>query len=359
MKTFLVLVVLGVGGWFGYKWMVVEPAVATETETATTNVAPPPASFGAAMEQEASAQGGGEAAAEVADPVDATSTGATALSPELQALLDQADAQWTALSAGDRNPTTEAQAITLAKQYTKVLQGLYQVDDSREQQAQLIAERLQPLADSIFFSPAPYLADDSGFVVNYNVKSGDILDNIGRTYGMSYHFINILRGEKVEDGNIRPGDRLKLFNLKDKGYAMRISKSEFLMDLFVGGIFARRFDIGHGEDITPTPAGTTFITAREREPQWTDPKTNTVYNYGEPGHILGPVWLAFDSKIGRNGLGIHGYTGDGQATGVRASNGCIRMKNDEARLLYNILVPCATINGSFITRAPMKVTIVE
>ena len=117
------------------------------------------------------------------------------------------------------------------------------------------------------------------------------------------------------------------------------------MDLYIGGIFARRFEIGHGADETPTPTGTTQITAREFKPQWTDPKTNRVYEYGEPGHILGPVWLAFDDKIGVNGLGIHGYTGDGQATGVRASNGCIRMKNDETRLLYKILVRCYIENG--------------
>ena len=95
------------------------------------------------------------------------------------------------------------------------------------------------------------------------IKSGDNLNNIGREYGMSYHFVNMLRGKDVEDGNIRPGDRLKIFNLKQVGYDMHISKSEFIMDLFIGGIFARRFDIGHGEDITPTPTGTTHITARE------------------------------------------------------------------------------------------------
>ena len=131
------------------------------------------------------------------------------------------------------------------------------------------------------------------------------------------------------------------------------------MDLFIGGIFAKRFAIGHGADITPTPTGSTHITAREFQPQWTDPKPTAFTNTVSPATSLALCGWPFDGKIGRNGLGIHGYTGDGQATGVKGSNGCIRMNNDEANMLYHILVPCAIHRGEFTTRAPMSVTIVD
>ena len=354
MKPLMILIILGVGGYFGYSYFLApEAPVEPVAEASSPSEASPSAEVQSSGFAAELAESTGVSAA--VDVVPEVSTGGT----ELKASIEKLDAQWTALSANGNNPTTQAASIPLAREYSKVLRALYAVPGTRAEQDRLIAERLQPLANSLFFSTAPYFDDQSGFIVPYEVKSGDNLNNIGRVYGMSYHFINMLRGKDVEDGNIRPGDRLKMFNLKEAGYQMHISKSEFVMDLFIGGIFARRFDIGHGEDITPTPTGITHITAREFQPQWTDPKTNRVYEYGEPGHILGPVWLAFDAKIGRNGLGIHGYTGDGQATGGKGSNGCIRMKNDEATLLYHILVPCATIKGEFITRAPMSVTIVD
>ena len=348
MKALLVIIVLGVGGYFGYDYFLASEAIAEDA--ASSEVAGGTAASGFAAEL---------AKAAGVEVVEAAPAAVAAVSADFSDALTKADAQWLALAGNGNNPTTQAASIPLARAYTKILRGLLAAPGTRAEQDRLIAERLQPLANSLFFSVAPYLDDGSGFVTSYQVKSGDNLNNIGRAYGMSYHFINMLRGKDVEDGNIRPGDRLKIFNLKEVGYEMHISKNEFVMDLFIGGIFAKRFAIGHGADITPTPTGSTHITAREFQPQWTDPKTNRVYEYGEPGHILGPVWLAFDGKIGRNGLGIHGYTGDGQATGVKGSNGCIRMNNDEANMLYHILVPCAIHRGEFTTRAPMSVTIVD
>ena len=196
-------------------------------------------------------------------------------------------------------------------------------------------------------------------VVPYEVKSGDNLNNIGREYGMSYHFVNMLRGKDVEDGNIRPGDRLKIFNLKQVGYDMHISKSEFIMDLFIGGIFAA---VSTSATVRispqPPPAPPTLPPANSNPSGQTQRPIGST-NTASPATSLAWYRMAFDGKIDRNGLGIHGYTGDGQATGVKSSNGCIRAENDEATLLYHILVPCATIRGEFITRAPMSVTIVD
>ncbi|TVR42760.1 MAG: hypothetical protein EA402_11015 [Planctomycetota bacterium] len=363
MKAFLILVILGVVGWYGWQWYSDEPEELLVSEEAEVSAAP--AGLGATMEARERRSENGRSGNGGSQAVESTSSSRSngarvTLPPELQKLREAADARWASLRQADRNPVTDSQAIALARDYSRVLRGLYAIAGSRGEQERLIKDRLHPLAQAIFFSPAPYLDDETGFVVNYIVKPGDILDHIGREYGMSYQFINILRGSNPEDGNIRPGDRLKLFNLKESGYDMHISKSDFRMDLFIGGIFARRYDVGIGEDVTPTPAGTTHITAREKHPQWTDPVTNRVFDYGAPGHIIGPVWLAFDPKIGRNGLGIHGYTGDGQATGSRSSNGCVRMRNEEALELYRILVPCTTTrDGRFISRAPMRVTIID
>ena len=42
------------------------------------------------------------------------------------------------------------------------------------------------------------------------------------------------------------------------------------------------------------------------------------------------------------------------------SNGCVRMENEDALMVYNLMVKCQFgSGGQFITRAPMKVEIVE
>ena len=153
---------------------------------------------------------------------------------------------------------------------------------------------------------------------------------------------------------------MKIIHAKEKGYDIHIDKSDFSLDLFVAGIFAKRYVIGHGAVETPTPTGTTFIDAREREPTWYEPSSNAEIPYGDPRHIIGPVWMRFNADaLGQSGLGIHGYTGEGAATQVKASNGCIRMANEDARELYNILVPCGMYSSGFMSRAPMRVTIVD
>ena len=136
-----------------------------------------------------------------------------------------------------------------------------------------------------------------------------ILDNIGRTYGMSSELINLMRGADADSGQYRAGESIKLVNVKESGYRLHVDKSDFYMDVYVGEFFAKRFRVGHGAPQTPTPVGTTWIESREKFPQWTNPKTGEVFNYGEEGHILGAVWMRFNNAIGKSGLGIHGYTG--------------------------------------------------
>ena len=388
MKAFLVLVILGAVGWFGYQWVSADSnseEVAAQDESSSNDVSAEGDGFGAALvasdrnrassqtgsaqarngQSAASADNASNARSETTQPsasnANRSGNGASATLPEaMQKLRQRSDARWEALVEAGHNPVAHADSIALARDYSRVLRATYGKPGLSGLAEELIAQRLHPLAESIFFSPTPFLDDSSGLVQSHVVQSGENPNDIGRGYGMSYQFINILRGADPESGTLSVGERLKVFDLKERGYKMYISKSEFQMDLYIADIFARRYDVGIGEDITPTPAGTTHITAREREPQWTDPKTNRVYDFGHPDHIIGPVWLAFDPKIGRNGLGIHGYTGSGNAVGTRESNGCVRMRNDEVRELYNILVPCATTrDGRFISRAPMSVTIFE
>jgi lipoprotein-anchoring transpeptidase ErfK/SrfK len=64
------------------------------------------------------------------------------------------------------------------------------------------------------------------------------------------------------------------------------------------------------------------------------------------------VWLPLDSAgLGKNGLGIHGYSGPDAKWGAMVSNGCIRLPNDKAEELFFTI--------SHPDRSPTTVEIVD
>jgi lipoprotein-anchoring transpeptidase ErfK/SrfK len=259
--------------------------------------------------------------------------------PALQAQWDAAEARWAA--AGDQPPTSP-QAPAIAAAYAPILRALAADPAQDDAVDRLLADRLTPLGDALFFSRAKYPQDETGTFAGYTVHPGGRPDTIAKQFGMSYGFLNRLRGADPNNGNLQVGDVLKVVDLKTKGgCTIVVSKRRFVLDLYVAGLFARRYAITHGADETPTPDGTTTLAKRELDPgEWKDPKTGTLHRAGEPGFILGPVWLAFDNTtFPRSGIGIHGYTGPDGGMGRKASSGCIRMLNDQVVELYHTLPP--------------------
>ena len=61
--------------------------------------------------------------------------------------------------------------------------------------------------------------------------------------------MNMLRVEKLTASRIvisKLGETLKIVHAKEPGYDIYIDKSDFTLDIFVAGIFAKRYTIGHG-----------------------------------------------------------------------------------------------------------------
>ena len=258
---------------------------------------------------------------------------------EARALLAEADGLWAAAGA---NAARSADAPRIALAYSRALRALDGVAGQQPRIEALVRDRLTPLGQSLFFSRASFASETTGTFQTYVAVSGDSPDAISRRFGMSRELLNRLRGVPVQHANLNIGDTLTVLRVKEQtdddrtGYRIVIDKSEFRLDLYITGIFAKRYRITHGATTTPTPTGTTFVTAREWHPQWTHPD-GRVLMYGDPDNILGPIWMAFDSAgIGKKGIGIHGYTGNGEI-GVLASNGCIRLENGEAEELYQMV----------------------
>jgi len=357
---FLVITILSVGGFFAVHFYTGPwGGGGSSADSGEGTAAPAAPADEAGSEATGAAAGAPDPGGDVLAPEGGESEPAPPdrLGTQLERLLAETDRAWDELEAADRNPATHNRSPVIARAYSRILRGTYNKPSLAGLQRKLV-RRLTEISRHLFFTATPYYGDESGFVKMVQIDGK--LDTIGRRHGLSYQFINLMRGEDPENGLYHKGDEIKIVEAKEfGGYLMHIDKNDFYMDLYIGGVFAARFPVGHGKDTRPTPAGETIVVARERYPQWTDPESGKVYQYGEDGHILGPVWLAFERRAGFNGLGIHGYTGDGRATGARASNGCIRMENEHAMMLYNVLVPCGHYESGFISRAPMNVEIVE
>ncbi|MFA7271176.1 MAG: L,D-transpeptidase, partial [Candidatus Omnitrophota bacterium] len=83
-----------------------------------------------------------------------------------------------------------------------------------------------------------------------------------------------------------------------------------------------------------TPVGNFKITSKLINPTWF--KAGAVIPAGSPKNILGTRWLGLD----RPSYGIHGTT-EPQSLGRQATQGCVRMTNQDVEELY-IIVPIGT-----------------
>jgi lipoprotein-anchoring transpeptidase ErfK/SrfK len=275
------------------------------------------------------------------------------LPPAALQALAAADAAWA--KAGP-SPATSAAAPDLARMYSVALRALYNQPGTAAREEQLIAERLTPLGNALFFSKTPFSADPQ--FPTHVIAPGESPEAVARKNGISRELVNRFRGKDVNDSKTRVGDTFKVVRLVGqtdpvkRGFQIHIDKSQYTLDLFIAGMFARRYACSHGAAQSPTPTGTTFVTNRVWHPDWTHPVSHKVIRYGEPDHLLGPIWLPFDSKtLGKSGIGIHGYTGTDAKMGVMASNGCIRLENHAAEELYHTV--CHP------DRSPIAVEIVE
>jgi L,D-transpeptidase catalytic domain len=313
MRAILILIALGVAGFFAWKWM---------------NPPPAPVEVPAAPSEQPAVQTG------FGSP-----TAGQPLPAELKAKYDQAETLWTELSNGGGNPAASPKAPLLNTWYSAVLKGIYNKDQHKGLELKIINERLTPLGNEIFFSKTRFVDDETGTMALHEVSPGESPDAIGKKYGMPNELVNRMRGRDANESRLNLGDRLKVAKVREKGgNFLHIDKSDFYLDCYIAGLFARRYVISHGAVETPTPTGSTRLTDRVINPTWTDPKTHEVYQPEDPRNILGKVWLKFSSDgIGQDGLGIHGYTGPNPQMQAKVSNGCIRLDTPQAQEIYQLL----------------------
>jgi len=190
---------------------------------------------------------------------------------------------------------------------------------------------LAGLTKRLVFSAAPV----TGSVV-VRVLNGDnltkIAERVRRDHGANVtpDFIRIVND--LPPNLVRGGTSLKV---PIEPMALVIDKSEFRAYLTLGGVAIREWPIGIGRD-ERTPEGAYKSGKKARNPTWTDPETGKTYRYGEPGHVIGTRWIAFDDTRGRTGFGIHG-TNEPDSIGKAMSAGCIRMITADVEELFDLV----------------------
>lgn len=172
-------------------------------------------------------------------------------------------------------------------------------------------------------------------IEEYEVRSGDALSRIARREGTDYRLIKYFSG--LQRDTLRVGQRLRI----PRGAVwVAIFKEDFELVAVYQGCFLMAFDIATGKnDCTPE---TTFTIAEKLvEPDWYSPN-GQVFPYGTEENILGTRWMAFTDTEQHQGFGIHG-TKFPESIGSEASMGCIRMRNHEVEVLFEVLPSGSTV----------------
>jgi LysM repeat protein len=205
-------------------------------------------------------------------------------------------------------------------------------------QRQTIKDEMAKLSKDWLFGPAAFPGDM--LCDTYTVKSGDLLDILGRRMKVPHEVLMQINGIQRAQ-NLQAGRAIKVIH---GPFHAKVSRSTFTLDLYLQDMYVRSFKVGLGKSGYETPVGRWRVQEHGKlvKPPWTDPDTGRLYKSTDPDYPLGSRWIGLEgvdgSAKGRTGFAIHG-TKDPEQIGSAGSRGCIRMYNDDAILMYNLLVP--------------------
>jgi LysM repeat protein len=209
-----------------------------------------------------------------------------------------------------------------------------------EQQRAFVKERLSELAEKWLFSRTIFPQDR--LCGSYKVKPGELLSTIGKQFKVPYEILmEINKIDRPEA--LQTGETIKVIN---GPFHVRVYRSTFTMDLYLQNTFVRSFPVGLGKPGMETPTGLWAVKVGKGgkmiKPSWKDPISGKTYEAEDEDYPLGSRWIGLEGikgeAVGRTGFAIHG-TKDPNQIGIAGSQGCIRLHNGNAILVYNLLEP--------------------
>ena len=218
-----------------------------------------------------------------------------------------------------------------------------------------LAERLEPYCKRAFFSPEELPGLERLGVAAHTVQSGELPGRIARRYGIGAGLLGWLNAG-YDERKLRAGQTLRVLDLSDKSLELTVDRGRCRLAAWrklpdgSAWVLMAYVPIGVGASETPTPTGRTRITKRVLDPQWTHPVTKQVFAPDDPGNLLGGYWVALDPEgIGKQGIGLHGYTGDTPEVWLekQSSNGCLRLLQADMDRIYHL-----ALEGTGVTITP-------
>jgi len=159
----------------------------------------------------------------------------------------------------------------------------------------------------------------------YEIQKGDNLTRIAKKYGTTVDLVS--KSNSLTPGSIRYGRKVKVTKLK---FSIIVDKSQNILTLKANGEIFKTYRVSTGKN-NCTPVGTFKITNKIIDPPWY-PRSGKMIPSGDPRNVLGSRWLG----ISKESYGIHGTT-DPASIGKSVTEGCIRLRNEEAEELYTIV----------------------
>ena len=207
----------------------------------------------------------------------------------------------------------------------------------REQQR--VREVLSGVNNMLIFSRDRVPNDD---VTRFHeIKRGDSYARIAPNAKVPHEFLQMIN--QVPPNRLQVGQSLKVV---EGPFHARVYKSQYLLDVYLENaqgkpIYITTFPVGLGEDDS-TPVGRWVVTPgrKVKNPSWRNPRTGDFYPADHPENPIGEHWIALsgvdENTANRTGYGIHG-TIEPDSIGDQQSMGCIRLRNEDVALLYNML----------------------
>jgi len=240
------------------------------------------------------------------------------------------------VEAGDRalaaNKLVEART-----QYSKALLSTETAKGDQD----LLRQKLTTINDELVFSAKVTPGD--ALTEMYSVASGDALEKIRKRRELTTEWMLIQRINKMpEADSLKIGQKLKL--VRGPFHAV-VYKGDFRLDVFAGSpdemenwVYIRSFKVGLGEG-NGTPVGTFVIKSKMQNPDWRNPRTGDKFERNDPKNPIGEYWLGWQGlgdSAPVTGYGLHG-TIDPASVGQAKSMGCVRLLDDDIKLVYELL----------------------
>jgi lipoprotein-anchoring transpeptidase ErfK/SrfK len=196
---------------------------------------------------------------------------------------------------------------------------------------------------TVVFSPKIFADDEYGGT--YSVQPGEMLQKIAVQHQVTWQYLCRVNGLS-DPKRLRAGATIKVI----KGpFSALVDKKKFTMELWLGGepysadsMYVTTFPVGLGKDDS-TPDGKWMIQQgnKVKDPVYYSPRGEGVIPADDPKNPLGHFWMGLvgvdGHALGKTSYGIHG-TIDPDSIGKQESMGCIRMRNEDVAIVFELLV---------------------